>query len=354
LGRSLYFLYTDPADAISGVYILAHGASSLRRLSTVQDEVVSFDVWAVDDRLAYSTTDGRLIVSVPGDDAYSISVGGGHTGFHVQSMDWSPDGSELAFAVTYDGWFTQDPLPQVARDLAGLFLLDIETHTTTKILSHGVRERAGSESIVATRRVYTHPEWAPDGEAILLRDQRWELDELAWLYPLDRQGQGSVLRKPPVGLISGRWSSDSQYLYVSLCAYCFESDMDLVRINRQTAEAETLIDGEEDRLWVTVILVTPEHLILGASSPEHDTRLFEAAPNDPLGTLRPIGPSGFGCQSTWTIDPDARELAVLCRETLRILSLSSTETTDLTPLFNSLYGRLDIGLIEWGMPSSSG
>lgn len=289
------------------------------------------------------------MVDIPGLETYSISVGDGKGGFLVQSMAWSPEGSELAFAVTYEGWFTEDPLPQSATDLAGLYLLDTVSRTTTRILSHGIREPSVSENIVAKRRTYIYPEWSPDGEAILVRDQRWELEQLAWLYPLDREGMGSTLHKPTVGLVSGQWSSDSRYLYMYGCAYCLESDMDLIRVNRLTGETETLIDGGADRFWAGVLLVTPSQLILTADTPEHERRLFSADPDDLLGTLTPIGPSAYGCSTAWTtISPDAKEVAILCRDSLRILSLSGSESADLTHLFHSVHGRLDIAMIRWG------
>jgi hypothetical protein len=253
--RSLYFL------AKSAVWVLRPNASQAERLTAEDTIVTAFDVWPEDGRMAYGTQSGKLYSILPGQDPRLLVKLGSDSPYpaFINGIDWSPDGSSLAYTVDYtsDG---QQILASYPSRPSGLWIVSLPDSTSTWLMSN--RYFQTSQDDVNKLRRLSDPQWSPDGQALLVRAMYWESSNLHWLYPLQSAEDDRFLHtlalegsKGPAGWTHASWTPDSQGLIFSGQEYVTFGD--LVYANRDSGLAEKWIDGKLGNLYAYDAYIVP-------------------------------------------------------------------------------------------------
>ena len=278
----LYFL------ADQSIWLLEPGDTLVERITPMERDITSFDIWPGDGRIAYGTLGGQLYVMMPDQEPRLLHDVSAETNYAttVRSVSWSPDGMRLAYAVVYDDQlaFREAGYPSYP---SGLWLLDIEDATPTWLLSN--RYLNSEESDVNLIRIIVDPVWSPDGTALILTGSYWEWRDILLLDPIAPDLDEANLHDAPGDSWSrGTWASDSQSMLLSGVQNA--SYGDLVQVERASLESGQLIDGHSERIWVTDAQELPSGIVFLGSGDDGETRLYLGQRNENGFEYSPTGP----------------------------------------------------------------
>jgi len=197
LPTSLYVLNPRYDSPNRGVWRLDPGVTEAVRVTPPDLQVTAFDVWPDDGRMAYGTQDGRLYLVMPEQELrllYDVGQQSDYA-FSIDSLAWSPDGSQLAYSLLYQDWETDFESRPNVESLSGLWLLNLQDGAQTRLLSNQHPDEDVGDWPYG--RIYTDPIWSPDGTALILRVGHWEGSDVAWLDPAGYQPDETNLHDPP-------------------------------------------------------------------------------------------------------------------------------------------------------------
>jgi len=337
----LYFL-GDQA-----IWLLEPGDTIVEQVTPDGQGIISFDVWFGDGRIAYGTSGGQLYVMMPGQEPrllHDVNVDAPYPPM-IESVSWSPDGTQLAYTVDYDAdqaWqeagFPSHP--------SGLWLLNVEEANPTWLLSN--RYLNAGETDVNGLRKFWDPVWAPDGTALILTGQCWEWSAIHLLDPI--APEEANLYRTPGGWINASWGSDSQSILLS--GYMYPSYGGLDQMDRASRELTQLLDGESEEHWVWAAWELPPGIVLLAG---REARLYLGHWDDDGFGYSPVGPDVL-CDSGSPIDVEWNATgewgALLCggsgpdineHDMVHIVSLDGTNiniSSYLSPLADVRYPKM--------------
>jgi Tol biopolymer transport system component len=198
-GQSIAFTWADKLDGVRNIYVKRPSEDDPVKLTHKSEGLIGYLAWSPDGaRIAFKYS-GK-VYGKAGGSLYSIPVGGGKEQklFDLanadlsSSIDWSPDGTELAFS---------DALPGTQR--LALYLLNLRTGKTRRLTSP-TENNWGD----------WNPKFSPDGSTLAFKRviSFWVDD----IYLLARKG-GAPRRLTAMrrGIWGHAWMPDGKSLIVS-------------------------------------------------------------------------------------------------------------------------------------------
>lgn len=263
--RSLYLLYQG------GLYVLRPNTSQPERLTSPDVIVTAFSVWPEDGRIAFATKSGKLYTQMPGGDPMPLIKFEDEDmpyPAYVNGIDWSPDGSQLAFTVVYDNG---DGMVYAAypSSPSGVWIMPIKGGRPRWIISNRYPATENEGLDMSEYRRFSAPQWSPDGQSLIVEAGYWEWTNTHWIYPLeytsdDRNLHSIRLDDPSLGGIENwghaAWTMDSQGLI-------FSSELnvtygDLAYTTRDGAHAEVWQAGKLANLYIGDAHMVPDNSYL--------------------------------------------------------------------------------------------
>ncbi|MGB3715719.1 MAG: hypothetical protein WA996_14920 [Candidatus Promineifilaceae bacterium] len=345
LTRSIYFL-ANPAISSANqrrVWRLDPGASLLEPVTEAYLEVTSFDVWPVDGRLVFGTSNGLMVMQLPGEEPerlYDASRQAGDN-MEVGSVAWSPDGSSIAFSLQYQDW-------AATGDLDGLWSVAVDDPRPQKLISNS-RPDLDQTVDVTKFRTFSTPHWSPDGSAMLLRASYWEHFDTLWLDPIRPNYAFADIYDSEGIWTSGSWAADSRSILMSGSIYSQYSD--LLRIDRQTGQVQLLLDGESAGLFIYGAQELPTGIAFLATDPSQETGLFivnhldETFSYAPAGSGEKLCNGGYVREIEW--DPSGQLALLSCQTGAQIVSVDGIVDIDLSSFMTPIT-ELDGTRALWG------
>ncbi len=198
-GQSVAFTWSDKLDGTKNIYVKRLAEDNPVRLTNNSDGLIGYLAWSPDGKRIAFKYAGKGYGKFGG-SIYSIPAGGGRAErlFDLvnadlsSGIDWSPDGTELAFS---------DVLPGASR--LALYLLNLRTGKTRRLTSPAVEDWGD-----------WNPKFSPDGLTIAFkRVTGFWLDDL---YLVTRRG-GAPRRLTATqrGIWGHAWWPDGKSLIVS-------------------------------------------------------------------------------------------------------------------------------------------
>lgn len=347
----------EPASEV--IYLHASESGTVWQFSLDQEtperfspdglHVSAFDIWSGDGRQAYGTDQGEIVVVLPNQapqTLYTAVEWAQHQPF-VQSIAWSPDGSQLAYTMAL-GTFQDDSVhAEETNQFDGVSLLTLEGERTSlanNVYCYGDLLQTGARDVGDCYRL-GDATWSPDGNSVLLRGSHWEWYEF---YVFDLTSSNPVMsRVPNMDGAWGQasWTQDSQGVLLSQQSYAANSPLVHVALS---GEATVLVDDAEG--YVSQAYALPEGIAFV------DTRKSSLYLGQQTGdgfTFDVVN-QGVLCGSPRTVSWNkAGETAVIICQgnpelpiSLQLVSLDGS-SRDITPLLGVL-GEINQLNIIWG------
>lgn len=358
LPRPLYLLstnwtYSSTTGEPPGVWRLDPGSSRIERITPPDLAVTSFDIWLGDGRFAYGTSEGQIHMITPKEQSILLYDAGLETDSVVEigSLDWSPDGTRLAFTAHYRDRTEDDQYD-------GLWLLTLNEEAPVKLLNN--RQFNPERKNVFEVRSAADVDWSPDGSALLLLIGYWEYSDILWLEPIISDPNEANLHDPPDLWSAGSWAIDGRSILLS--------DLDrgefsnLARASRETESVDRILEGEMAQLAVTDAQELPAGITFlardmsvrdGTSGHTPDYRLYLGHQLPDGFQYAPVGPDRALCGPSfiWDIawEPKGQLAAVACYQgEVYLISLDGTVDLDLSPYLDPL-GSKNPSELFWGL-----
>jgi hypothetical protein len=187
LPDNLYFLMADYSGR-SQVWLQSLSGDSRRAVTAESDPVISYDVAPDLTRIAYAT-DTRLFAANL-DGSNRIELAQLSTELSHPFMDWSPNGSQIAYS-----------------DQRGVWLVPADASQPPRLLAQTQRGQ-GQQMNVNEIRVYFKPRWNPDGTRLLIGIGFFEGSVLGVVDV----ASGQVTELGQIIASQGRWTNDGRVL----------------------------------------------------------------------------------------------------------------------------------------------
>ncbi|MCP4141435.1 MAG: hypothetical protein GY755_14320 [Chloroflexi bacterium] len=240
LPHSLFIL------AENKVWRLPAGNTKYELFSEPDVKVTSFDIWGRDEQFAYSSVDGQVYIVRDGQEPhlYHDLRSETESEFLIEGFSWSPDGTRLAYAVSY----TSDDVKRKTgypSYPSGLWVMDVNTGIPNWLLSN---HYYSGELDSTTLRVTHDVLWSPDGNAMIVDSGFLEHKDMLLLEPLVPEAhEANLIDVEGFGdRLNAAWSADGKTYFLSGNGYGAYST--IAEVNRETKEAILLLDGESEKL----------------------------------------------------------------------------------------------------------
>ncbi|MFQ5944443.1 MAG: hypothetical protein ACE5JF_12905 [Anaerolineales bacterium] len=304
--------------------------------------ITDYDTRVKDGKFVYSTTGGELLLD-DGDKVRSllqVSPSSGNE-FSIDSFRLSPDGTKVAVSITFDGWETNNASESIVEEIAGIFILNLESGDKAKLISHNYPNPEAGDSVVDVT-FYIDPLWSPDGEAIFTKTVNWEWHSVAWIYPINEPGIEIHRPVEELAWSEGYWSSDSRFLLLSGRTYSVRSNLD--RVDRSTGSVETLIDGFLDQTYILSSHVAENQVLFTASSADQpEYHLYEGLIAGDVFTYDVAGYGDALCSQFKLVWDSRGEYGILsCGDSIRAISSDGTVNIE----FSHLIPATNLALID--------
>lgn len=341
LPMSVYIFSPDHQS----VWRLDPGDSEAVQISPPDLRITSFHIWSGDGRIAYGTEDGQLYTVMPGQEPRLIYDARDLTDLPlwINSVAWSPDGTRLAYGVhlSSEGFISDETIDQ----LAGIWLITMEDGSQIQLMRN---KYLAEDDDINLLRVFSNPFWSPDGTGLLLTAYYWEWVDTHMLDSVAPDpGQANLYDLPGDLWTTGSWSNDGQSILLSGTGYARYSD--LIQVDRRTMEAETLIVGELEGLFISNAHEINTGVAFLASIDFQGARLYLGHQTEQGFRYEPAGPEPPLCKNpieiTW--DPTGKFAALSCHEEVYIITLDGTMEINLAPYLGSLAGEPYLKVL-WG------
>ncbi len=344
LSVPVYFLSYDQR----GVWRLDPQALEAERITSPDWQVTAFDVSPTDGRMAFGTWGGKLILALPDMEPRTILDlrEESELPLYIRSLAWSPDGGQLAYAVSLPTAVIESDLEE--EGMSGIWLWDLEKATHVHLLRN---EYFPEDEDINKLVAFSHPVWSPDGTGMIVTGHYWEWINTLWLDPIETDLDRLKLKNPLEWYWGdATWTLDGRSILVSGLQYA--STCDLYRVDRETLVSETLIDGEEEGRFIFLAQELPEGIAFVSYDEDFEPRLYFGKPSGTGFQYEPVGPDDPLCTSVsvdsviW--DQAGHYALVSCHLDRRLLSLDGSLDIDLEPYLGPLANENYLELY-WGV-----